>query len=66
MTVITTAPDGTISAATPVPAGEHSATIAVAEPAQPRRSVLDLRVHTGSWDDSIPLRREDLYGDHGE
>jgi hypothetical protein len=69
MTVITTrlivAPDGTISAATPLPAGEHSATISVAEPQQQRRSVLDLPVHTGPWDDSMSLRREDLYGDHG-
>jgi hypothetical protein len=69
MTVITTrltvAADGTISAATPLPAGEHPATIIVAEPSQRRRSVLDLPVHHGPWDDRLSLRREDLYGDHG-
>lgn len=69
MTVITTrltvAPDGTISAATPLPAGEHAASVTVADPPKRRRSVLDLPVHSGPWDDRMSLRREDLYGDHG-
>ena len=69
MTVIATriivTPDGTISTASPIPVGEHTATITVAEPVKPRRSVLDLPVHHGPWDDGMSLRREDLYGDQG-
>ncbi len=70
MTVITTRltvrPDGTVSTATPLPAGEYEAAItAPATPPKPRRSVLDLPVHDGPWDDSISLRREDMYGDDG-
>ena len=70
MTVITTritvSPDGTISAATSLPAGEYEAAItAPATPPEPRRSVLDLPVHDGPWDDSLSLRREDMYGDDG-
>ncbi len=56
-----TAPDG-------VPPGEHEVAITVPiahEPKRPRRSVRDLPVHYGPWDDSISLRREDLYGDDG-
>lgn len=70
MTVITTrltvGPDGTISTAKPLPAGEYEAAItASAMTLKPRRSVLDLPVHDGPWDDSISLRREDMYGDDG-
>ena len=68
MTVITTrltvSPDGAISSATPLPAGEYEAAVTMAAP-KPRRSVLDLPVHDGPWDDSISLRREDMYGDDG-
>ena len=73
MTVITTriivAPDGTITVATPLPAGEHAARITLldgepaATTAQGRPSVLDLPVHDGPWDDGTSLRREDLYDD---
>ena len=70
MTVITTrltvSPDGAISTATPLPAGEYEAAItASATTPKPRRSVLDLPVHDGPWDDSLSLRREDMYGDDG-
>jgi hypothetical protein len=69
MTIITTritvAADGTISVATPLPVGDHAATITVTEPPQRRVSVLDLPTHNGPWDDRLSLRREDLYGDHG-
>ena len=69
MTVITTrlivAPDGTISTRARLPAGEHAAVITVDESAPRRRSVLGLPVHHGPWDDSISLRREDLYDDEG-
>ncbi len=65
-TRITVAPDGAISTATPLPAGEYEAAItAPATAPKPRRSVLDLPVHDGPWDDSISLRREDMYGDDG-
>ena len=70
MTVITTritvSPDGTISTAPPLPAGEYEAAVtAPATTPKPQRSVLDLSVHDGPWDDSISLRREDMYGDDG-
>ena len=68
MTVITTritvTPDGTISTATPLPAGQYAASITL-DDAKPKRSVLDLPVHDGPWDDSVSLRREDMYGDDG-
>lgn len=70
MTVVTTritvSPDGTISTTPPLPAGEYQAAItAPATTSKPRRSVLDLPVHDGPWDDSLSLRREDIYGDDG-
>jgi hypothetical protein len=62
MTVITTrltvSADGTISAAEQLPQGEYTAVITKKPPA--RRSVLDLPVHHGSWNDSVSLRREDM------
>ncbi len=73
MTVITTrltvAPDGTISAAAPIPAGEHPATITIADaplrrPGKPF-TMENFPIHDGPWDDSISLRREDMYGDNG-
>lgn len=67
MTVITTrltvAPDGTVSIATQLPAGEHQATVTLAAPPKGRRSVRDMPLHHGPWDDSFSLRREDMYGD---
>lgn len=69
MTVITTrlhvVADGAISIAEPLPAGDSTATISVSEAPRPRRSVLDLPVHHGPWDDRISLRREHMYGDDG-
>lgn len=78
MTVITTritvAPDGAISAATPLPAGEHVAAITVASPDAAGRpagwpgkpfTMENFPTHDGPWDDRIPLRREDMYGDDG-
>lgn len=71
MTVITTrltvAPDGAISTATPLPAGEYEAAITVADgPAAGKPFTMDdFPVHDMGWDDSISLRREDMYGDDG-
>jgi len=69
MTVITTtlhvAPDGAISIREELPAGDYTATITMTEIPRPRCSVLDLPVHHGPWDDSISLRREEMYGDDG-
>ena len=70
MTVVVTrirvAPDGTISGQAPreVPPGEHQAPIRLPEPK--RRQALDLPLHDcGPWDDSVSLRREDIYGPDG-
>ncbi len=67
---ITVAPDGAISTATPLPAGEYTARVEVKE--QPVRQLpthpdlddlptLDL----GPWPEGLSLRREDMYGDDG-
>ncbi len=51
-----------------VPPGEHEVafTDAPAASAPKRRfSVKDMPVHDTPWDDSISLRREDMYGDDG-
>ncbi|MFL5255038.1 MAG: hypothetical protein ACJ8AI_19525 [Rhodopila sp.] len=68
---ITVAADGTISGRAPmqVPAGEHDASITVAN--RPARQVPSetfdvnaLPIHDlGSWPACLSLRREDLYGD---
>lgn len=53
-----------------VPPGEHEATINLA-PMSPRQlptkkfNVDDLLKHDLVWDDSISLRREDMYGGDG-
>ena len=71
MTVVTAriqvAEDGTISGRAPdgVPPGEHVAAITVATLPKRRLSVRDMPVHHEPWDDSISLRREDMYGDDG-
>jgi hypothetical protein len=60
--------DGTISGKAPqgVPPGEYEAPIDVAERAPRRtRKRLDLPLHHEYWDDSVSLRREDIYGDDG-
>ena len=72
MTVITTrvtlGPDGVISTATPLPAGEYAAAITVADRALPfwpgkPFTMEDFPVHDEPWDDSNSLRREDMYDD---
>ena len=71
MTVITTrltvSPDGTISVADPLPAGEYPATITVAGAPRPGKpfTMDGFPTHDLGWDDSISLRREDMYGDDG-
>ena len=75
MTVITTritvAPDGTVSTAFPLPAGEYEASITAAGSVPPppwpgKPFTMDgFPVHNEPWDDSISLRREDLYDDEG-
>jgi hypothetical protein len=60
--------DGTISGKAPqgLPAGEYDAPIEVVEPKhKPKRKPLDLPLHDEYWDDSVSLRREDMYGDDG-
>ena len=76
MTVITTritvTPEGAISAATPLPVGEHVATITVHDrpgvqlPSLPF-DVDALPTHDfGPWPEGgVSLHREDLYGDDG-
>jgi hypothetical protein len=63
---IRVAPDGTISGQAPrdVPAGEYQAPLTVPA-AKPKRRRLDLPVHEAYWDDSVSLRREDIYGPEG-
>jgi hypothetical protein len=67
-TRVTVKEDGTIEAKAPggLPPGEHDATISIAEP-QPRRKfrIEDFPTNDTPWDDSISLRREDMYGDDG-
>lgn len=71
MTVITTriivSPDGAISTAIPLPAGEYEAAITVAGSSLPGKpfTMNGFPVHDMGWDDSISLRREDMYGDDG-
>ena len=71
MTVITTritvAPDGAVSVATPLPAGEYEASLTVAASPPPGKpfSMEGFPTHDMGWDGSISLRREDMYGDDG-
>ncbi len=77
MTVITTritvAPDGTISTATPLPAGSHTASVelhdqppARQQPTQPFDVDSLPKIDLGPWPEGgVSLRREDLYGDDG-
>lgn len=72
-TRIRVGPDHSISDIAPdgVPLGEHEVAITVAPAATaPKRpgkpfTMEHFPVHDGPWDDSISLRREDLYGDDG-
>ncbi len=73
MTVVTTriqvAEDGTISGRAPdgVPPGEHEAAITIAPLKRPGKpfTMENFPIDDGPWDDSISLRREDMYGDDG-
>jgi hypothetical protein len=60
--------DGTISGKAPrgVPPGEYETPIQVsADRPKAKRKRLDLPLHEAHWDDSVSLRREDIYGDDG-
>ena len=48
-----------------VPPGEHEVTLTVLVASQRRLGVKDMPIHHEPWDDSISLRREDMYGDDG-
>ena len=63
---IRVAPDGTISGQAPrdLPPGEYQAPIRLPVPKR-RRKRLDLPVHDAYWDDTVSLRREDIYGPDG-
>lgn len=77
MTVITTrirvAEDGSFSGQAPagqVPPGEHEVAITVTDNSPPKRpgkpfTMDNFPIDDGPWDDSISLRREDMYGDDG-
>ena len=70
MTVITTrltvGADGTVSVATPLPVGEYNAAITVADSPPGKPFTLEgFPTHDMGWDDSVSLRREDMYGDDG-
>lgn len=62
--------DGRLEAALPasVPAGDHEAVIVIdaSEPASgPKFDMAKFPVDDRPWDESISLRREDMYGDDG-
>ena len=73
MTVITTriqvAEDGTISGRAPdgVRPGEHEIAFTTAPLKRPGKpfTMENFPIDDGPWDDSISLRREDMYGDDG-
>ena len=73
MTIVTAriqvAEDGTISGRAPdgLPPGEHVVTLSVAPLKRPGKpfTMENFPIHDGPWDDSISLRREDMYGDDG-
>ena len=63
---IRVAEDGSISGKAPreLPPGEYQAPITLPEP-KPKRKRIDLPRHEAFWDDSVSLRREDIYGPEG-
>jgi hypothetical protein len=63
---IRVAEDGSISGKAPreLPHGEYHAPITLPEPKRKRKG-LDLPRHEAFWDDSVSLRREDIYGPEG-
>lgn len=65
---IVVAPDGAITGQAPrgVPPGEHPVVITLpALPASKPFSMIDFPAHDMGWDDSVSLRREDIYGRDG-
>jgi hypothetical protein len=68
-TRVTVKEDGTVEAKLlggELPPGEHDAVIVLdAERPAKRFSMKDFPVDNGPWDDSVSLRREDMYGDDG-
>lgn len=68
-TRVTVKEDGTVEARLTegeLPVGEHEAVIVLnAERPRKRFSMKDFPVDNGPWDDSVSLRREDMYGDDG-
>jgi hypothetical protein len=64
---IQVAEDGTISGRVPdgIRPGEHEFAINVSTTPKRRLSVKDMPVHDEPCDNSISLRREDMYGDDG-
>jgi hypothetical protein len=63
------APDHSITGAAPasLPPGPHEVVLQgpyVTAPAVPFRAA-DIPTDSGPWDDSVSLRREDIYGDAG-
>ena len=75
MTVITTRlvvrPDGSVSLAAHVPAGEYVASIEVMDrpPRQEPTEPFDINafplIDLGPWPEDVTLSREELYGDDG-
>ena len=75
MTVINTriivTPEGAISTVTPLPAGEHTATVTIQDRPARQLPVLPFDIDAlptidlGPWPEEVSLRREDMYGDDG-
>lgn len=67
-TRVTVREDGTIegNVSGQLPPGEHEVVITIAERRPtPEFKWEDFPVHDLPWDDSVSLRREDMYGDDG-
>ncbi len=64
---IVVAADGTVSGRVPdgVPAGEHRVLLPCNSVPKKKFSVKDMPIHSEPWDDTISLRREDMYDDDG-
>lgn len=51
-----------------MPAGKHRVSITIPEPETPKPGTFrieDFPMNEYPWDDSVSLRREDMYGDDG-
>jgi hypothetical protein len=67
-TRVTVKEDGTIEGNMlgRLPPGEHDARVSIPEPQLRRKfRIEDFPTNDTPWDDSISLRREDMYGDDG-